>query len=70
MAKKCAKKRDACVKLLFYNINLLLFWPFLLLSPSFLPMLPFVAIQKFFYHGNVTSHFSSLLISNYLLNLL
>ena len=70
MAKKCAKKHDAHAKLLFYNINLLLFLPFLLLSPSFLPMLPFVVIQKFFYHGNVTSHFSSLLISNYLLNLL
>ena len=44
----------------FPSINLLLFLPFLLLSTSFLPKLPFVVIQKFFYHGNVTSHFSSL----------
>ena len=53
----------------FTNIKLLLFFLFLLLSPSLLPKLPLV-IQSFCYHGDVTSHFSSLLISNYLLNLL
>ena len=68
MAKKCAKKRDVRVKLLFYKINLLLFLLFLLLSPLLLPKLPFVVIQEFCYHGNVTSHLSSLLISNFFLN--
>ena len=37
-AKKCRKKRDACAKLLFCVINLLLFLPFLL--PSSLLKLP------------------------------
>ena len=45
----------------FTNINLLLFLPFSLPSPSLLPKLLFVVIQKFCYHGNVTSYFSSLL---------
>ena len=45
----------------FTKINLLLFLPFSLPSPSLLAKLPFVVIQKFCYHGNVTSHFSSLL---------
>ena len=40
----------------FTNINLLLFCR----SPSLLLNLPFVVIQKFCYHGNVTSHFTSL----------
>ena len=40
----------------FTNIILLLFCR----SPSLLPKLPFVVIQKFRYHGNVTSHFSLL----------
>ena len=31
MAKKCTKKRDARAKLLFVNLNLLLFLPFQLL---------------------------------------
>ena len=44
----------------FTDINLLLFLPFSLPSPSLLPKLPFVVIQKFCYHGNVTSHFSLL----------
>ena len=48
----------------FTNINLLLFLPFSLLlpSPSLLPKLPFVVIQKFCFHGNVTSPFTSLLV--------
>ena len=46
----------------FTNINLLLCLPFSLPSPSLLPKLPFVVIQKFCYHGNVTSHFTSLLV--------
>ena len=44
----------------FINVNLLLFLPFLL--PSLLPIkLPFFVIQKFCFHGNMTSHFSLLL---------
>ena len=35
--------------------------PFSLPSPSSLLKLPIVVIQKFCYHGNVTSHFPSLL---------
>ena len=46
----------------FTNINLLLCLPFSLPSPSLLPKLSFVVIQKFCYHGNVTSHFTSLLV--------
>ena len=42
------------------NKNLLLFLPF---SLPLLPKLPLVVIQKFCYHGNVTSHFFSLLTS-------
>ena len=68
---KNVQKSVICVQsCCFTNIKLLLFLLFLLLSPSLLPKLPFVVIQKCCYHGNVTSHFSSLLISNYLLNLL
>ena len=48
----------------FTNINLLLFLPFSLPSLSLLPKLPFVVIQTFWYHGNVTSHFSSILTDN------
>ena len=44
----------------FANINLLLFLPFSLPSPLLLPKLPFVVIQKFCFHGYLTSHFSSL----------
>ena len=61
MAIKCAKKRHARAQLLFTNINLLPFLPFSSPSPSLLTKLPFVVIQKFLYHGNVTSYFSSLL---------
>ena len=55
-AKKCTKKRDC---FFFANLNLLLFC----CSPSPLQKLPVVVIQKFCYHGNVTSHFSSLLFA-------
>ena len=62
MAKKCTKKRDARAKLLFCYLNLLVFFlPFSLLSPSSLLKFPVVVMQKLCYHGNVTSHFSSLL---------
>ena len=61
MAIKCAKKRHALAQLLFTNINLLPFLPFSSPSPSLLTKLPFFVIQKFLYHGNVTSYFSSLL---------
>ena len=48
----------------FANLNLLskpiAFLTFSLPSPSSLLKLPIVVIQKFWYHGNVTSHFSSL----------
>ena len=44
----------------FTNINLLLFLPLSLPSLLSLPNVPFVVIQKFCCHGNVTSHFSSL----------
>ena len=45
----------------FANINLFLFLPFSLKSPSSLLKLPIAVIQKFCYHGKVTLHFSSLL---------
>ena len=38
--------------------------PFSLLSPSLLLKLPIVVIRKCCYHGNVTSHFSSLLLAD------
>ena len=43
----------------FANLNLLLFCCLPLPLP--LQILPIVVIQKFCYHGNMTSHFSSLL---------
>ena len=46
------------------DINLLLFFQFFLPSPGSLLKLPIVAIQKFCYHGNVTSPFSSLLMAS------
>ena len=55
------KKPEHVESCFFTNINLLPFLPFSLPSPSLLPKLPFVVILKFCYHGNVTSHFSSLL---------
>ena len=45
----------------FANLNLLFFC----CSPSPLQKLPVIVIQKFCHHGNVTSHFSSLLFSSY-----
>ena len=48
----------------FTNVNLLLFLPFSLPSPSLLLKLPIVVIRKCYYHGNVTSHFSSLLLGD------
>ena len=53
------KKRDARAKLLFCWYKLIAFQLFSL--PSSLLKLPIVEIQKFCYHGNVTSHISSLL---------
>ena len=44
----------------FADINRLFFLPFSLPSPSLLLKLPIVVILKCCYHGNVTSHFSSL----------
>ena len=57
MAKKCTKKSNAQARLFFCQSK-----PVLLVccSPSPLQKLPIVMIQKFCYHGNVTSHFSSL----------
>ena len=46
---------------LFANLNLLLFC----CSPSPLQKLPVVVIQKFCYHGNMTSHFSLYCSHNY-----
>ena len=60
-AKKYAKNVMHVQSCCFTTINLLLFLPFSLPSTSLLAKLPFVVIQKFCYHGNVTSHFSSLL---------
>ena len=57
MQKSVMNVQSCC----FTTINLLLFLPFSLPSTSLLAKLPFVVIQKFCYHGNVTSHFSSLL---------
>ena len=52
------KKRDARAKLFFFvNLNLFLFC----CSTSPLQKLSVVVIQKFCYHGNVTSHFSHFL---------
>ena len=59
--EKCTKKCDPRAKLLFCKYKFLAFLPFSLLLPSALIKLPSVVIQKFYYHGNVTSHFLSLL---------
>ena len=48
------------VQIVVSLIKPIAFLPFSLLSPSSLLKLPIVVIQKFCYHGNVTSHFSSL----------
>ena len=59
-AKKCTKKRDARAKLLFCSYKPIVFLPFSLPSSSLLLKLSIVVILKCCYHGNVTSHFSSL----------
>ena len=57
-AKKCTKKVWSRAKLLFFLSKWsIVFLPFLLPSPLLLLKLPIVVIQKFWYHGNVTSHF-------------
>ena len=61
-AKKYTKKRDARAKLLFCYSKLIVFLPLSLSLPSSLLKLPIVVIQIFCYHGNMTSHFSSLLV--------
>ena len=59
------KTQDKDFLLLFFNFDKpIAFLPFSLPSTSSLLKLPIVVIQKFCYHGNVTSHFSSLLLSN------
>ena len=55
MAKKCTKKRDARAKLLFWKWKPIAFSPFSLPSSSSLLKLFIVVIQKFGYHGNVSS---------------
>ena len=60
-AKKHAKKRDARAKLLFYYYKFIAFFAVLFAVAFVVAQAPFVVIQKFCYHGNVTSHFSSLL---------
>ena len=60
-AKKRTKKRDARAQLLFCWCKSVAFFLFSLPSPASLLKLPIVVIQKFCYHGNVTSRFSSLL---------
>ena len=54
------QKSVMLVQSCFANIYLLLFLPFSLPSPSLLLKLPIVLIQKFCYHGNMTSLFGSL----------
>ena len=58
MAKKFTKKRDARATVVLL-ICLITFLPFSLLSPSSLLKLPIVLIQKFCYHGNMTSLFNN-----------
>ena len=54
-------QKSVIVFFFFANLNLLLL--LFCCSPSPLQKLPVVVIQKFCYHGNVTSHFSSLLFA-------
>ena len=54
------QKRDARAALLFCLWKPIAFLPFSLPSLSSLVKLSIVVIWKFCYHGNVTSHFSSL----------
>ena len=60
MVKKRAKKRDARAELLFCRYKPIAFFQFPLPSPASLLKLSIIVIQKFCYHGNVTSHFSFL----------
>ena len=53
------KKGDARASLFFCQSKPIAFSS---CSPSPLQKLPIVVIQKFCYHGNMTSHFSSLLL--------
>ena len=53
------KKRGARAKVLLSDF--IAFFQFSLPSPSSLLKPPVVVTKKFCYHGNVTSHFSSLL---------
>ena len=55
------KRRDARAKLFFCQSKPIVFCCLPLLLP--LPKLPIDVIQKFCYHSNVTSHFSSLFIT-------
>ena len=64
-ATKCTKKRDARAKLLFCQSKPIAFLPVSFSSPSSLVKHTLVVIQKFCYHGNVTSHLSSLKINWY-----
>ena len=59
-AKKCTKKRDAREKLLVFFCQSKPIVCFLFAVE--VQKLPVVVIQKFCYHGDVTSHFSSLLL--------
>ena len=60
--KKCTKKHDARAKFLFCYYKPVALLMFFLPSPSLLLKLHIVVIQKFCYHGNLTSHFSSLFL--------
>ena len=60
MAKKHAKKRDARAELLFCGYKPIVFFQFPFPSPASWLKLSIIVIQKFCYHGNVTSHFSFL----------
>ena len=55
-AKKCAKKSDARAKLLFYCYKFIAFFAVLVAVAFVVAQAPFVLIQTFWYHGNVTSH--------------
>ena len=56
IAKKCAKKLDAGAKLLFYCYKFIAFFAVLVAVAFVVAQAPFVLIQTFWYHGNVTSH--------------
>ena len=60
MAKKCTKKCDASANLCFANRKPIIFFSCLCCRRRSLLKLPIVVIQKFCYHGDMTSHFSSL----------